>query len=238
MFGKRQAAFGRRQGTGSGQGAAVPPHPGPDPDGVRRVIPKEVWDGPQGEFLREIGVTPDDPSNVIPGSNQLQARHDRLYEDEKRFIAKVNSQLPHEVSPWAMIPWPVWQGQHGDFLLKTLETFPIGPWNTMLLPVTEKGALVYDLPKHPMSVDPSQAAAAERLIGEIRAEVVRAHEETGRRLEAGDTGSLGEFHDKVEKAKADVRGLAFFIGSKVFGDKVWQRHMDLFGATLGWIKPS
>ena len=75
-----------------------------------------------------------------------------------------------------------------------------------------------------MSVDPSQAAAAERLIGEIRAEVVRAHEETGRRLEAGDTGSLGEFHDKVEKAKADVRGLAFFIGSKVFGDKVWQRH--------------
>lgn len=49
--------FRRRSSrTGNGEASEAPPHPDPDADGVCRAIPKDVWEGPQGDFLRKIGL--------------------------------------------------------------------------------------------------------------------------------------------------------------------------------------
>ena len=74
MFGKKHLDYKEKKRS------AIPPHPGPDADGVTRAMPKEMWDGPHGDFLREIGVTPDDPSNVMPTQQSVQAKADKLIE--------------------------------------------------------------------------------------------------------------------------------------------------------------
>jgi hypothetical protein len=53
-----------------GAGAATPaathgfPPPAPDPDGATGVIPKAIWDGPNGAMLRRVGFLPDDPADL------------------------------------------------------------------------------------------------------------------------------------------------------------------------------
>jgi hypothetical protein len=62
MFGKRKP---QSDGNAGSRSMPLPPHPGPDDDGVARVIPKELWDGPTGALLRTAGMTPDDPGNLV-----------------------------------------------------------------------------------------------------------------------------------------------------------------------------
>lgn len=208
--------------------------PLPDDDGITRVFPRSLWDGPGGETMREAGFGPDDPANIVPTKDHLQAKHDALYEQEKEFLKKVNAQLPCEVAPWAMIPWSVWQGQHADFLMTVLDLYPVGPWNLMLLPADDRGAMLLGLPRHPMSVDPEQVVAAERIIGEIRADVEKAQAQARQSDGTGRTDGLAELGAVVDRAKDELCALAFLIGKKAFGDAVWDRHMQVFGSMLGW----
>ncbi|MFM7403639.1 MAG: hypothetical protein ACKO1N_05975, partial [Erythrobacter sp.] len=57
MFGKKP--FGRKNAEPVRQlapVAAAMPHPVPDPDGKLRAIPKAIFDGPQGQFLKDLGL--------------------------------------------------------------------------------------------------------------------------------------------------------------------------------------
>lgn len=215
----------------------IPPHPGPDADGVERVIPKEIWDGPQGDFLREIGASPDDPSNLRLTQDAVEARFAQLRKDQDAFVASVNKDLPPSatVIPWAMIPWSVWNQQHAEFLLRVCELYPVGPWNMMLLPEDEAGALVLDLPQHLQGVPPGLEDAANHVIGKIRERFSEAHRRTGAALAEGDLSSLDEHGNARDQAVASMCALAQALGSETYGEEAFARHKALFGRTLGWV---
>lgn len=215
---------------------AVPPHPGPDDDGVSRVIPKEIWDGPQGDFLREIGASPDDSSNLMPTQAQVQARFDELRGQQDTFMAGINKEMPESVNliPWAMIPWSVWSGPHADFLLVTCELYPVGPWNMMLLPDDDGGAFVLQLPKHPGGIPEGLESTANKVLGEIREEISQAHAHTGAAIAKGDLSALDDFKRATDEAVGNVQGLAHFLGSETYGEEACERHKKLFADSLGW----
>lgn len=229
--------FGRRSsGPGKGNAPGISGHLGPDADGVGRAIPKEVWDGPQGDFLREIGVSPDDPANLMPTREGVQARFDKLRAEQDAFVASINEQLPDtaKVIPWAMIPWSVWSQQHADFLLGVCELYPVGPWNMLLLPEDEAGALVLDLPQHLHGIPAGLEDAANRVIGEIREKFSEAHGRAGAALAQGDTSALDDYTKVRNELTANVVGLAHALGASTYGEDAYARHKALFGAALGW----
>lgn len=216
--------------------SGIPPHPGPDDDGVSRVIPKAIWDGPQGDFLREIGMSPDDASNIIPAQTDYQARFEEMRREQEAFLATMNKQMPGTVNliPWAMLPWSIWQGPHADFLLVTCEKYPVGPWNTMLLPDDEAGAMVLDLPKHLGGFPPDVEAAINRLLGELRENFSQAHARTGAAMAKGDISALDKFEETRRDTSAKVSGIAHFMAAQIYGKEAYDRHRKLFGKALGW----
>ncbi len=226
----------RSSGLGKGNATSFPAHPGPDADGVKRIIPKDIWDGPQGDFLREIGVSPDDPSNLMPTQDLIQARFDKLREEQDAFVARVNEQMPDgvKVVPWAMIPWRVWSQQHADFLLVACELYPVTPWNMLLLPDDQRSEMILGLPRHLRGSPPGLEDAANRVIGEIREEFFEAHARTGTALDRGDTSSLDDFAKANKDATTSVVRLAHALGIRTYGEEAYSRHKDMFGATLGW----
>src|SRR3982751_2177950 len=131
MFGK---AFGKRVVTPSSPAAAPGYVPaGPDPDGEMRIIPKAVWDGPNGAKLRQLGLSPDDPANLVLTPQRARALEDAATARMNAVVAKVNAHIPGvTVAPWAMIPWSVWEGPNAEFLIKS-DFMPSSPWNNMLL---------------------------------------------------------------------------------------------------------
>jgi len=110
MFGKKHPDYKEKKRR------VLPPHPGPDADGVTRAMPNEIWDGAHGDFLREIGVTPDDASNIMPTQQSVQAKTDKLIGDQTEFLTRINGSLREKVVPWAMIPRSIWQQSHANFL--------------------------------------------------------------------------------------------------------------------------
>lgn len=216
--------------------AAVPPHPGPDADGVSRVIPKEIWDGPQGDFLREIGASPDDASNLMPTPESVQARFAEMRKRQDVFMADINKEMPKSVNliPWAMIPWSVWQGPHADFLLIN-DLYAVGPWNMMLLPDDDKGAWVLKLPKHLGGIPEGLVGASNDLIGQVREKLDKAHAETGAAMARGDSSALDSYNEAKDDAIRSVQGIARFLSAKTYGDEAYERHKELFGKALGWV---
>jgi hypothetical protein len=192
------------------------------------ATPKARRDGGHGDFLLRSGMTGDDDLGLVSLSPEIQSEFDRLLEEEQSFVAQVNRRLACEVRPWAMIPHPCWQGEHSSFLLSTLKVFPVGEWNTLLLPKDDRGALLLDLPKHPMGVDLKHVAAANRLIGEVRQRVQAKHREAVERRTRGDGEGIFSFAAVVENASADLSGLAFRFASKIFGERALNRNREMF----------
>ena len=228
MFGK---AFGRRT-----QQQAKLERPTPDADGVTRLIPKEIWDGPQGNFLRNIGMTPDDPSNLAPTPHLMQARADAAKADQDRFLTRVNAGLPEGVSvvPWAMIPWTCWQGPSAAFLMIVCEYFPAQQWNTFLLAENERSAFVLQLPLHPGVYPAGLESGANENLAAFHAEFSKAHDGVDKRMQAGDIEALEDHRKAARMAQGKVVAMANAFASIAFGEKVYDHHLELFGRTLGW----
>ena len=217
----------------SGQRAPLR-HPGPDPDGVARIIPQAVFEGGAGEMLSRLGFGPDDPSNLVLTQDLLNARMDRKREAQAAFVQRVNKDLPmnFKVIPWAMIPWSVWKGPQGDFLFRQ-HMYPVDAWNTMLLAEDDRTELVLRLPRHPRVVPPGLEEAAGRALGEIIGKVMAAHRETMASMSATGAAEFGGFVDVLDKAKRDIQILANSLAFRQFGEAGYNRHLELFGATLG-----
>lgn len=225
--------FGRRPEKKS-PGLAIPRHPGPDADGVSRIIPKEIFDGKMGDLLRQCGMSPDDPSNMMATPELMQARADAVKATQDKLVAAANAQLPSgtTVIPWALIPWSVWGREPARFLMVTCEFFPASHWNTMLLPADEHSALVLGLPQHPRAAAEGVEDAAVRLLGELEEEFMVAHNKVGEGLARGDTSVLDGVMDTRNAFTGQVVGLAHYLGSAVFGEPVWKRHDEVFGQFL------
>jgi hypothetical protein len=229
IFGKRAAS------------ATRPPHPGPDADGVSRLVPKAVFDGSGGAFLKKLGFGPDDPDNLLVTQDLADARFDVRREGQERILKTINSQLPGDcqVIPWAMIPWSLWKGPDATFLMSSLDVYPPDLWNTMLLPENDLTAAALGLPKHPRAAPPGLEPAAAHLIGQIHEQVRTAHRRTTDALDRSDISELAPFADAITGAKAKMMYVAHKLSETTFGAPAMERHQALFGRALGQpdIKP-
>lgn len=201
-------SFGKRPSSAAAP-AAPPPTPptGGDPHGRRRIFPAEAWQGKAGALLRELGMSPDDESNLVPNASSITAR----LEDGKRALeartakAQANAQalLPNaQLRPFSLIPDPCWNGECGLFLMASLDLYPYDDWNIVFLAADERTAMVMDIAMHPNGNVPAFVAAAEKFMVEARAHIKRATEE------AELTANYAGFNDVREDVRLRVKGLA------------------------------
>jgi hypothetical protein len=223
--------------SGKGEAAAVPAHPRPDDDGVSRANPGALRDRPPGDVLRTIGASPDDPTNIMPTPESVQAHIEEMRTQREEFLAAINSEMPNSVTlvPWAMLPGKIWSGPHGNFLAVGCGMYPVGPWNTMLLPDDDEGARFLKLPKHLGGFPPDLEAAINDLIGDLRENFAAVHEHTGAAMARADAAALDEFEAARNEARAKLGGLARIMGVTVYGEDACERHRELFGKALGWV---
>ncbi len=246
-FGRRQAASLEPPSETAPQRAetaarpsvgTAPLRPHVDSDGVRRALPKALWEGKHGDMLRGLGMSPDDPTNLMPTSEGIKARLEALREEQENFIARVNANLPFDIRvlPWAMLPHGLWAREHGGFLL-AMEFYAVDPWNTMLLGADQVSALSLGLPEHPRGVPKELEDAANKVIGGLRAKLDEAHKRTTQALARNEISALDDFANAHAEARRELVKVAFYFGVTLFGEKVFERHRQLFAATLGWVPP-
>ncbi len=210
--------------------------PSPDDDGITRAIPKAIWDGPHGKMLSELGMSPDDPANLMPTPELMSARADAVFAEQERFLAALNKQLPDglEVIPWAMIPWSCWSGPQAAFLMVTCHYFPAHPWNSFMLAANERTSQALGLPVHPRAALPGYDEGANEALAEFRDEYQVEYDAVAVRLEQGDIAALDDHEKAVMRAQGKVRAAAAALAGIAFGEDVYYRHLELFGKTLGW----
>lgn len=218
-------------------GSALPPYPGalPDPDGVTRVIPKAMWEGPQGDMLRNLGFSPDDATNMALTPEHARAKEDAATARMNALVAEVNAHIAGiSVIPWAMVPWSVWEGLNAEFLIKR-DFLPSSPWNNLLLPADAASADFLGLPPHPRVAQPGLDENIARLITELRIEARDEFQTTFAALARGDWSAL----DRHEAFRADqfkkLIALTRYVANEIFGAAACARHDELFGFGLSEV---
>lgn len=228
--------FGRKQ-TGSAQRAApqVVPHAVANDAPAKRILPEELWDGPAGDTLREMGMHPDSPSNHRMTQADADARQREEIEWQRGFLARVNAQLPTGTSvvAYAMLPWELWNGPYGHMLAATCGMWPQQAWNTMLLGADQRSSMVLGLPEHPGGYPADLVPQLEGLLEELRegmdakmAQAKAAPSLSFDAIEAWETARVAMIPNIV--------AMSHYVGQMCIGDEGFARHKELFAATLGW----
>ena len=229
VFGKRVPAG--RKWPAADSYAPVTPEPG---DG-RRILPKAIWDGPNGDTLRKLGFLPDDPANLSLTPQRMRAMEEAAVDEMNAMVAKVNAHIPNvTVAPWAVIPWSIWKDQNAHFLMR-LKFLPCSPWNNMLLAADAKSSEFLGLPVHPRAALSGLHENLTRMIDELRSD---ACDELERNLAAISRGDLSIL-DRYERFKNDqfqkLFALTRHLQHHVYGEVVCARHDELFGVGLSKV---
>jgi len=207
--------FGKRKAIEEPRRPAQPP--------VGQLFPKEVFEGKTGEMLREAGFAPDNPINQAVNTQPVSVL---LAEDLKHLRDVTNAvnavAKGFQLVPWHLLPPGLWRGPHAEWLRRHLDLSPYRPWNTIFLPSNEVGAKELDLPVAPpqptepneqtlamiaiihetyVDMNPPEGAAVKMMLAAIRGNFPQ--------MFPPDTA---DFSERVRKARADVRALAFGIG--------------------------
>ena len=171
----------------------------------------------------------------MPTRDLIQARHDAAFSQQKKFVARVNSNIPPgaTVAPYAMLPWELWNGPCAHVLSVVCEFFPAQPWNTMLLAEDEQTRYILDLPIHPGSYPPNLLLSVERHLENFTTEFEQVRKAVGAELSEGRFQS-DKFGAAVEQLKTRIIAMANSVAAISLGEKVYERHLLLFGETLGW----
>lgn len=196
-------SFGKRPSSAAAKSAP----PVVDPYGRRKVIPEEAWQGKTGEMLRELGMSPDDESNLIANTASINARLDAGKSALEARLAKAQANaralLPQaELRAFSLIPDPCWNGDTGVFLMASLDLYPYDDWNIVFLAADERTAMAMDIAIHPNGNVPAFVTAAEKFLAEAQAHLKRATDE------AELTHDFAGFHDVREDVQLRVKGLA------------------------------
>jgi len=203
-------SFGKRRSSAASGATAppsAPPPSGGDPFNRRKVFPDEVWEGETGALLRELGMSPDDESNLAPNAASINARIEagkrRLHERTEKAQANAQSLLPSaQLRPFFLIPDPCWNSDIGTFLMTSLDLYPYDDWNVVFLAADQRTAMVMDIALHPNGNVPAFVTAAEKFMADARAQMKRATEE------AELTRDYAAFNDTRGDVQIRVKGLA------------------------------
>lgn len=203
-FGKRPPSAG----APTAPPALPPPSPmAEDTHARRKVLPDEVWNGPSGPMLRELGLNPNDENNLVPNAASINARLQtgKARLDERSADAQANAQTAlsdAQVRPFFLIPDPIWNSESGTFLMTSLDLYPYDDWNVVFLGGDQRTAVVMDIALHPDGDVPTFVEVAVKFMADARARLTRAHEE------AEVTNDFATYADAREDMQLQVKGLA------------------------------
>lgn len=155
----QRKTFGRKATTPPVQPAPAPSsmaRPVPDDDGKLRVIPKAVFDSPQGQFLKELGFGADDAQNIIPQADDfdLMIKQSLARQEERRcrLEAELLAKYGHnQLRPYFICGEGVLNTRFGDWLIRSMQLMPYDEWNTIYLPTDAPTAAAMELPMHPLA---------------------------------------------------------------------------------------
>jgi hypothetical protein len=188
----------------------------------QRVLPASLWDGANGDLLRQVGMSPDDEHNFVPDAQSLNEQLERGKAEYERKLAEMNARVSARfpgarMRGFSLLPDACWNGKTGDFLMLRLRLFPYEDWNLVFLPTDEGVAEALNLPIHPGRDLPDFVAAAEKLLAQAEMRFQAAVDEADR------TQDFHQFGDAVEDIRDKVRALArSFLGEI---DREWEsRH--------------
>ena len=123
------------------------------PAGVSvQVIPEELWQGEVGQAMRDAGMRPDDPANIVhfPSARDAWMAQSRvaLELQVKAENAKIQRTHPDcRVAPMYIFTEMVWNGPHSQLLIETLKLTPYDAWNVRLVAADQKSAEALNLPR-------------------------------------------------------------------------------------------
>jgi hypothetical protein len=206
--------FGKRNTTAAGQagGAQV---------SQRRALPAELWQGEMGDLLRQIGMSPDDESNLVPTGASIDARVARDRATLEAKLAEINRDVEKRtgggrVRPYYLFGDPCWNGELGTFLMVRLQFFPYDDWNVVFLPEDERTAKLMKLPVHPGGPIPGSVEVVEQLVAEAKAKIQAATAEAER------THRFADFEATMNSIKGDVWGLASYLANHIGAASAWK----------------
>jgi hypothetical protein len=173
----------------------------------RKVFPDELWEGKTGDFLRLLGKSPDEESNLVPDNHSVSQRlaRDRARHEEK--LADINARIQERfpdatMRPFSLLPDPCWNGELGHFLMYRLELFPYDDWNMIFLPNDMKTAEALELPVHPGRDIPDFVDTAMQFLHDANHHLAETHRQ------ASETNEFGMFADAMDEIRDQVKGLA------------------------------
>lgn len=208
MFGM----FGRRKTAAASQTDEIQ---------QQRIFPAELWQGPMGDVLRQIGMSPDDPSNLVPTGASIDARvaSDRAKHEAK--LAELNRDVARRtgggrVKAYFLFHDPCWNGETGTFLMARLRYFPYDDWNVLFLPEDERTAELMGLPVHPGGPIPGSVEVVEQLVAEAKAKLQAASAEAERTQRYADIEAI------MTSIKRDVWGVASYLADHIGARSAWK----------------
>ena len=199
--------------------------------GQKRVLPVPVFKSDRGAILKQLGLSADSPSNLIPSFRDNQARLNDLQAQERNFIAKINSQLPQsaQVTPFAMIPIQCWtKGPHANLLYNYLELYPHGPWNLLPMPKNDGGAFVLSMTKCPQGVSDAQINSCNSALDQIFQKLISKVAGVRQAAEAGNMSAYSEMPKIKSEAETAIMTLAFVTGKAIMGPESFVKCRSMF----------
>jgi len=177
------------------------------PDSEKHIVPPKAWADPErAAFFARIGAKPNDPDNLRVTHDDVRRMMDEgrgaVEERTRQLQARMSAQGHGNIRlrPFWLIQDNCWNGEAGDFLLYTLRLNPYEEWNTVILPVDERGASILNLPIHPGGSIPHLEETGRAAILALRDKLLAAHEEARR---TNEFGRVADAHDDtVAKVKA------------------------------------
>ncbi|TAD81395.1 MAG: hypothetical protein EAY70_04865 [Sphingomonadales bacterium] len=212
----QRKAFGRKIAEPAARPAPVAaamPRSVPDADGKLRAIPKAIFDGPQGQFLKELGFSADDPSNIIPQAEDfdrmIKQSLARQEERRCRLEAELLQTYGHNsLRPYFICGEGVLNTPFGDWLIRSMQLMPYDEWNTIYLPTDAPTAAVMRLPQHPLASLTPLDELIHKNLAPIREKVLVARAQTMEameRVEGGyDPDLAARFLAYVDKERENI----------------------------------
>jgi hypothetical protein len=159
----------------------------PDADGVTRILPKGLWDHPKvGDFLRQMGMHPDDQRNRIPTAEDHIARFARsreaLMHRHDAFNRENAAKYGHcNARPMLIIASEIWDGPHGAFLYGQLDLCGYDDWNVLMCAGDQETIDRCGLVVHPGSIPALTQKMTEKIV-QLKARFQQALDSLGMRV--------------------------------------------------------
>jgi hypothetical protein len=206
--------FGKRKVQAApAQPAAAPARP-QSQETRQQVFPAEVWEGEMGDLLRQIGMSPDDESNLVPTGASIDARVARDRERHEAKLAEINRDLQRQVPggrmlPFFLIPEPCWNGDMGTFFMVRLRFFPYDDWNVVFMPADERTAAALNAKLHPGYTLPGAVELVQSFVLESETKLDAA------RQAADLNRNFAAFGETLNSVRGEVWGIASYIANHV-----------------------